>query len=231
MKNKKFAIVDESFLDPFKFTISSIGGSQISSCQFCGFFENHNIMLLSNSVCFEELGYSYANGTLFDFSIEDNVNDSSLPELKTVYINDSGGTVTSNLGGFFRWPIYIFPANSFPFPADEFSRKSKLSIPDKSLIAQVKYVTNLPISGSHVRLLTNDRSLRKSASDDSISVSGSASCLAAMVISGSLSYQKGTAIYGKWGMEDPHWIPPREPFKNVLLLERGRMNDGNSFWL
>lgn len=104
---------------------------------------------------------------------------------------------------------------------------NSLSVSDQSCVRATK---NFVQSGYRAATLTNDKPLRRYHQQfEGLEVYGSSAVLAALVISGRYSPQRGTVIFRKWRLE-PRSVPRGMSFKNVLDIERERIRSGTSFW-
>ncbi len=91
-----------------------------------------------------------------------------------------------------------------------------------------------------VAILSNDGDLRKQCGRfEGISVYGTCSMLAGMVLNRYMNYQKATYIHSTWAGIDLRWVPRKisEPsgkrvmkFGEILDIERRRLKNKKSFW-
>jgi len=109
---------------------------------------------------------------------------------------------------------------------------NEMSDEDKSLIEIIKDPEK-----ENYALLTNNYHLREQCKFEGIKVYGTCSMLAGMVISNTMSYQKGTFIFNSWLEKDRKWIPNKNKerdklsFKEILDIEKKRSRNNSSFWI
>ncbi len=213
----KILIPDSSGLNPFLYSIRE---GELRTEDLEKFLETQEIKLYAaKEVCFDcNNAFRYSNKSdIFTQSfIENSVGCTGCT------IGDNGTFVES----------MNKPALVTIVAATESSRtfegwpSPKISKEDKSSIVLAK-----KLSGKYVAVLANDGNLRKHCGRLNVLVYGSASLLAGIVLTGFLTYQKGTCLYNSWYVKNHGWIPKNLTFGSVLKIERNRIEGNKSFFV
>ena len=235
--NKKLLVIDSSGIRPFVFAEAKLGLSQ------------ENLENFSNSV---NLDLKFANSTISEFSFAYTSQISIFEETLTSSLlsgksNKNTSIIMSDAGYFSLTSDRTeqLSIKSSKIKTNEQSKLWELSPHWELLSPQDKDIITLAINGSRtyeeVAILTNDWHLREQCLNfENIHAYGSCSMLAGMVLTNFITYQKGTYIYNGWLNFSPRWIPycknehgikRKLRFSEVLAIEKGRMQKGNSFWL
>ena len=221
--------MDVSGIDPVAFSLTN---KYFNSKSLKEFFRSEGIDLYYSSSCAEEFLFQHCSQeSLF-------VNQLSLQEetIKhaggSMYLSDTGSFSGSSFSNDY---CEIKSFQDIPDLSSQLGlwqvsvEYQNLSSNDKNIISTAMMLEK---DYEYVAILSNDSDLRSYCqSYEGISVYGTCSLLAGMVFAEVFSYQKGTAIYNKWLSEDPRWIPSDLKFKEVLNLERQRLEDDKCFWL
>lgn len=214
----KILIPDSSGLNPFLYSIRE---GKIMTEDLDKFLESQGIKLYAaKEVCFDN-EYSYSpQWDIFTYKTLQSFNGEGS--------NCIGCTIGGN-GTFIESPetsamvtIVAATESSKTFenwPSPKISKEDKATI----LLAQ-KYSNK-----DNVAILANDGKLRKHSKRLKISIYGSASLLAGIVLTKILTYQKGIYLYESWYVKNHGWTPNHLTFGNVLDIERKRIKDGKSF--
>lgn len=237
-KRKKCLIVDTSAAYPIAFAEKNLN---LYSGFLEDFVDNLDLELFSSDKSAQEFSFSYGTQrSIFTSPIE-----------PTVFLNVSskGFSVSLSGDGYFSvsngnaWEQFNIGITQI----DDISAQTRLwelsphwgflSPQDKSLVT-LAYEKSKTFN--EVAVLTNDWHLRQQLLDfENISTFGSSSMLAGVVLTGFISYQKGTYVYLGWLKENPRWIPYTKnsygvkrklKFSEVLSIERSRIENGSSFW-
>lgn len=89
----------------------------------------------------------------------------------------------------------------------------ELSVPDKSVVYAARYLTS---HNERFFILVNDKNLVDQLCLEGFQCLRGAAFLSWMVKRDSISYQKGTHIYGRWRVHDQRWVKKDTSFGNIL---------------
>jgi len=225
----KALVVDRSGLDPIMF---SLANKHLTSNTVSDFINDAGIDCYFSDFCRNEFLYQY-NPQQSLFSEPLNMNKIT----DSIYLSDAGALSSSSFNinqlGIFASQSEI--SNSIQPTLWQNSPHYKyLSVEDKCIIQTPQQLRS---EYSWVAVFSNDWHLREQCiSYEGIYAYGTCSMLAGMVITDVISYQKGSFIYYEWLNQNPRWIPSEKitrrklKFKEVLDIERERVNNGKSFW-
>jgi len=229
-KKNKALVVDVSGIDPIAFSLTNKYLNDSRNLK--EFFKSRNIDLYFPSSCVGEFLFQHCSQeSLFVGRLS--LQEESIKQAGgSIYLSDTGSFSGSSFNND-CCEIKSFQGihNSSPQLGlwQVSTEYQNLSSNDKNIISTAMMLEK---NYEYVAILSNDSDLRSYCqSYEGISVYGTCSLLAGMVLAEIFSYQKGTAIYNKWLDEDPRWIPSDLRFKEVLNLERQRLKDGKCFWL
>lgn len=235
--NKKCLIVDSSGVRPFVFAEAKLG---LSSRVLEGFFDYNGLNLHLGSTTINEFAFRYnPQESLFSASLDSSLFLGVPNKNFSISLSDAGyfSLTNNNMNQLSIYASNVKVSNQ--------NRLWELSPHWGPLSPQDRDVISLALGVSktydEVAILTNDWHLRQQCSNfEGISTYGSCSMLAGIVLTGFITYQKGTYIYQKWLEEEPRWIPYQKnehgikrklKFGEVLAIERSRMQKENSFWM
>lgn len=229
-KENKALVVDASGIDPVSF---SLANEYFNNENLKFLFKKGSIDLYYPSSCVEEFLFQHCSQeSLF-------VGQLSLQEEA---IKQAGGSIYLSDTGSFSCSSSNFNNDYCEIKSFQDIHNSspqlglwQVSTEYQNLSSNDKNIINTAIALKenyrYVAILANDLDLRRYCqSYEGISVYGTCSLLAGMVLTEVFSYQKGTAMYSKWFNKDPRWVPSNLKFKEVLNLERQRFNNKKSFW-
>jgi len=227
-KKNKALVVDISGLNPIDF---SLANNHFTPDVVSDFIDNTDIDCFFADSSRDEFIYNYNNQqSLFDKQIN---RDTDIICLSNTGHLDSSSL---NINQLKISALQIETSNSIQLTLWQNSPDyGYLSTNDKDIIQTAQQLQN---EYSWVAVLSNDWHLREQCiSYEGINVYGTCSILAGMVVTNVISYQKGSFIYYEWFNYDPRWIPSEKAtrrklkFKEVLDIERERVNSGKSFWV
>lgn len=235
---KKSLIIDSSGIRPFVFAEKNLGLSAVALENFMDYIDSD--LFLSDRVTHE---FSFSYGSQSDIF--------TAPLTSSLLVNAPRKNFSISLSDAGYFSLTGVNANQLSIGVSKTTHtirqgrlwessshwQQHLSSEDKSLItlAYGKVKTY-----DKVAILTNDWHLRQQCLNfDRIFTYGSASMLAGMVFTGFITVQQGTYIYGGWLKEEQRWIPysrneyggkRKLKFREVLEIEKSRMQKKNSFW-
>ena len=246
--NKKYLIIDKSGFDPFTFASAQ---QNLDITVFENFLEKQHIVPIITEAAFNagEFTHHSYGPNLFSGTTFNNENPN---KVETASFN-SDGTLTSafkssnavqiisvstysNTISQEQWagvaPVNIIPQQQSLWMASEHWKK--LSDTDKSVVNLSREFSKKEIQFA---VLVNDWHLREYLKLEGHSIIGSAALLAGMVLTNTISPQRGTFIYYEvWGKSNPKYLPnkdnnPKEklPFKEILQMKRVKINKGVAF--
>lgn len=219
--NKKYLIIDKSGFDSFTFASAQ---KKLDIAVFESFLEKQQVVPLVTEDAYnagEFTSHSYSpnlfSGTTF--------NNESLNKIETVSFN-SDGTLTSvfktsnavqiisasiysstisqeQLSGFA--PVNIIPQQPSLWEASDHWKMLSHSLTDLSVVNLSREFSKKWVQFA---VLVNDWHLREYLKLEGHSVIGSAALLAGMVLTNTISPQRGTFIYyDVWGKTNPKYLP------------------------
>lgn len=190
---------------------------------FSGNIDKYN---KNESFCFSELDGSLTKKSLDSYGLEVSIESASQLARSTNNFlenkqNDLNAGVFDDIGMCSNDQFNLWESTSF---------WRHLSFSDKSVVRlQRNFAARY--SSTSVASLVNDWCLREQIKTEGYQVYGSVSMLAGMVFVGNLSTQKATQIFYKWKEFDSKWVPRDLSFREVLSIERNRVENGTSFWV
>ncbi len=226
MRENKFLIIDTSGFNPIRYSITE-GDMAIND--LTRFSVQANLQLCITSAILQSGEFSYSKTPdLFTYTHNRPLSDTTSSGIndqltKSCWLTLNGTMTIDNHMG----ELEVKVLNIQTTQTNSSNYLSKLSPQD---ISNISLANELLESGSNVAILVNDWHLREQAKVNKISVYGTCSFLAGMVLNDIYTYQKTTKLHYKWKEVDKKWVPRDFSFKDVLHLESDRNKERKSFW-
>lgn len=220
IKISKKLIIDQSGYDPYQWSISN---NWIATTDLNEFFDCQHITPILSEDAIEEFNFNYdTQENLFSGSADDSICFSEISgSLTSCQLSPCGTKVNVEASTQDKSPQCTLYESSAYW--------NFLSEEDKSIVCLQRQLSSDSVN--YVGSLVNDWRLKEQIKFEGYNSYGSASMLCGIVLSGVFVWQKACKMFYKWKNIDPKWTPLSLTFKEVLEIEKQRVQDGSSFWI